>query len=141
VSYDDSYSTCARTYASLRIFSLSIAPDEISATLGVAATSVQHKGPVANAQGQSGMRPHGWVLSSDGRVVSKDARRHLDWVLDQLAGRRDLLASLASRGARADVVCTWFSASVHAGPTLSPQQCRKLAELELECWFDFYPKP
>jgi hypothetical protein len=137
MNYDDDYATCARTYAALRIFSVHISPAEITEALGVTPTAQQHRGPVENAQGQVvGMRPTAWFLSSEGQVVSKDARRHLDFVLDKLSGRALSLARLVERGARADIVCLWVAATVQAGPTLSPPQCKKLGELGIDCWFD-----
>ena len=84
------------------------------------------------------MRHDAWFLSSKLSVDSKNVRRHLDWVLDQLGGRRVALRDLAERGAKLDVNCYWVSASGHGGPMLSPPQLTKLADLEIELQFDVY---
>jgi hypothetical protein len=81
---------------------------------------------------------NGWFLTSKFAVVSRDTRRHLDWLLDHLAGREDALKLLQSEGCRMDICCFWASASGHGGPTLSPHQLKRLAALDLEIWFDVY---
>jgi hypothetical protein len=131
--YDDDYATCSKTYATLRVYVVD--PDEVTERLGLAPTSVQRKGDLMT----SGQRwpLNGWFLTSRGAVDSKDSRRHLDWLLDQLLSRRESLASLISDGARADIFCFWLSIG-HGGPTVSPEQARKLNDLELDLGFDVY---
>ena len=36
------------------------------------------------------------------------------------------------------ISCFWGSRCGHGGPTLSARQTRRLADLELELWFDVY---
>lgn len=133
VSYDDSYDTCLETYATLRLYN--VAPDEVSRELGIRATRSQQLGA---PRGHGTVRLHGWFLSSRGAVQSKDVRRHLDWLLDQLVPRRDVIRALIARGASADISCYWLSANGHGGPTISPSQSRRLGELGIDLWFDFY---
>ena len=78
--YNDDYKTCSTTYATLRIIGLS--PDEVTLRLGVSPTDSFARGDVRHA---ARMRHDGWFLSSKEAVDSKDVRRHLDWILDQLA--------------------------------------------------------
>lgn len=137
-TYADDYSTCSSTFATLRIYSQTVAPDEVTAALGVQPTRTllageQRGGKVSNL--------HGWFLSSEGRVQSRDLRRHLDWVLDQLATgpnpTQQVMARIPGR-VWADISCLWVSAVGHGGPTLSPKQMQRMARLGLECWFDVY---
>jgi hypothetical protein len=141
--YIDDYATCERTYVTLRVYSDTIPPEEISSSLGLTPTSTQHKGRVRNPHGRRPIvqKLHGWFLSSEGRVESRDVRRHLDWLLDQISGAADELTRLTNSvtgGTRADISCAWFSAFGHGGPTLSPSQMERMGTLGIDCWFDLY---
>lgn len=128
--YDDDYSTCKATYATLRIYG--VPPDDVTETLGLQPSETQR------ATTDRVVRPNGWFLSSKERISSRDVRQHLDWLLDCLLPKADALARLRGIGATADISSYWLSASGHGGPTISPQQAEKLATLGLDCWFDVY---
>src|SRR5437762_13576226 len=87
--YDDDYPTCARTYASLRIYHEDLDPDSITRILSVEPTQAQVKGRLCTSPSGRTFTPEigGWFLSTKGVVGSKDVRRHLDWLLAKLAGR------------------------------------------------------
>jgi hypothetical protein len=71
-------------------------------------------------------------------VNSKDTRRHVDWILDQLLPKRDeILSLLQEPGCRMDIFCYWLSKG-SGGPILSPFQMAKLVQLDLEIGFDVY---
>jgi hypothetical protein len=139
-AYDDDYPTCARTYATLRIYHKDLDPESITLNLGIQPTRVQVKGrPVTDSIGMTFNPPiGGWFLSSKGQVASKDVRRHLDWLLAKLEGRDDALRSLREGGHRIDVTCYWLSAEGHGGPILSPAIMRRFGELEIQVSFDVY---
>jgi hypothetical protein len=131
--YSDDYSTCSSTFATLRVYSQTVSAAEITDALGVQPTRT------LRPEGKSNL--HGWFLSSEGRVESRDLRRHLDWVLDQLATGPNPTTQVSARipgRVWADVSCLWISAVGHGGPTLSPKQMQRMARLGLECWFDVY---
>jgi len=129
--YDDGYATCARTYATLRLYPGTITPAEATARLRIDPTESQ----LTTCTG----RPlHGWFLSTEGVLESKDVRRHIDWLLDRIEPSAAELQALVREGARADIFCYWLSAQGHGGPTLSPGQMHRLARLQLECGFDVY---
>ncbi len=131
--YSDDYSTCSSTFATLRIYSQTVRADEITDALGVQPTRTLSPGEKSKL--------HGWFLSSEGRVQSRDLRRHLDWVLDQLAAGNNPTQQLTLRipgKVVADISCLWISAVGHGGPTLSPKQMLRMARQGLECWFDIY---
>ena len=140
MDYNDSYPTCELTHATLRVYSDTMSPEEMATALRVTPTSMQRKGDIRNPNGRRPvtLKLNALFLGSEGLVESLDARRHIDWVLDQLEGRAAELAALIAMGARADLSCFWISASGHGGPTLSPQQCKRIAELGVDCWFDVY---
>jgi hypothetical protein len=131
--YDDDYATCRKTYATFRVFGVD--PDEVSECLGRAPNKVQRKGALGASRQRYAL--DGWFLTSNGRVDSKDSRRHLDWLLDQLLPAKDALARLTLEGARVDIFCFWLSVG-QGGPTVSPEQARKLNELGLDLGFDVY---
>ncbi|MCA9622299.1 MAG: DUF4279 domain-containing protein [Myxococcales bacterium] len=165
--YDDEYPSCRRTYATFRLFSSTATPEEIGRALLCEPTDTHHRGdrvssrsnPRANASSTSeargrgttrrrepegrptryAVRPtHGWFLSTEAALASKDTRRHLDWLLDRLEPRAAELAELLANGAEADIFCFWASARGQGGPTLSPPQMRRLASLQLSCSYDCY---
>ncbi len=140
MKYDDQYSTCDSTYATLRIFHESLVPDDINDLLGVSATSSQQRGdPISSKRPEKGERKvGGWFLESEGKVDSKDSRRHIDWLLDQVEGKGTVLEELRIKGYKIDISCYWDSASGHGGPTVSPAQSKQLADLGIELWFDVY---
>ena len=80
----------------------------------------------------------GWFLTSEGHVNSKDSRDHIDWILNNLVGKDDAIAEIHQRGWDVCLSFYWASLSWHGGPTLSPPQMRRLADLNLEIWFDCY---
>lgn len=137
---DDGYPTCAKTHAGLRIYHDELDPGSVMSTLGVQPTRTQVKGQACTGASGRTLTPEvgGWFLSTEGRVDSKDVRRHLGWLSVKLAGRDDALRSLRASGHRMDVFCYWLSAEGHGGPMLSPAIMRRFGELDLGIGFDFY---
>lgn len=124
-----------RNTRTLRVYHPDLDPDALSAKLGLSPTDAQKKG-----QARHGVpaKMGGWFLSSAAIVHSRDCRRHIDWLLEQLSGKERILKQLRSEGYRMDISCFWASAYGHGGPVLSPQSMQKLAQLELEIGFDVY---
>lgn len=138
--YDDDYPTCARTYCSLSIHHDERDPEPITALLGLQPTRTQTKGRTVTRPGGKVFTPPVslWTVSTKGVVDSRDFRRHLDWLLDRLVGKDDALAVLRSDGHRAVVWCYWATAEGHGGPMVPAAMMRRLGQLEIELWFDFY---
>lgn len=133
--YSDDYETCKSTYATWRLYPAALDPDEVTERLGISPSEVQREG---DRRRSTSIKLNGWFLCSRGQVVSRDARRHIDWILDQIEPVAAELDKLRSLGARADISCFWLSAYGHGGPTISPHQSGRLAALNLDCWFDVY---
>jgi hypothetical protein len=139
--YDDDYGTCKGTYASLLIYPVRTDPEAITGRLGIEPSYWQRKGdPMSDGR----RRPPEvaeidlWSLSTRGRLESRDSRRHVDWLLDQVDGKAMVLRALQEEGARMGVSCYWLSRSGQGGPTISPGQMRRLGALNIELWFDVY---
>src|SRR5688572_9839067 len=86
--YDDSYSTCVETYSTLRIFSDTISPDEITKLLQIQPTDRFQKGD-SHSQGKLKRKTNGWFYSTEKLSPSKDTRRHMDLILNALDGREE----------------------------------------------------
>lgn len=137
--YNDAYPTCERTYAELRVYPGDLDPVAITSKLGVEPTSSRTVGTThEDSEGTEVTVPtSSWFLSSEGHVDSLDLRRHLDWLLDQLAASGDAVRELA-QSTETDIAvwCTWRSAGGQGGPTLSPRQLMRIARLGIECRFE-----
>ncbi len=130
------YESCEKTYATLRIYSGDIDPDEVTVKLGVAPTEAQHQGELRSC-GRF-VRVNAWFLSSRDQVTSTNLNDHLDWLLNQVLPKAAVLRELQGAGIKSDVACYWQSLTGNGGPTLFPSQMEKLATLKLDCWFDVY---
>lgn len=135
--HDDYYATCEATYATLRIYASDLDPGEVTKLLDIVPTSMQKKGDLLGARNRV-CKLNGWFLSSESNVDSRDSRRHIDWILDQIAGKSSVFEILRKSSCRTDVSCYWLSMSGHGGPALSPSQMKPLAEHGLDFWYDVY---
>lgn len=131
------HATCQATHATLRIYPESLDPVDVTARLGIEPTRCQRRGEPLKPGGRPA-KLHGWVLSSEGVVDSRDVRQHLDWLLSALVPRAEALLALQAEGCRMDVSCFWVSASGHGGPTVRPDQMGALARLKLQLGFDVH---
>jgi hypothetical protein len=81
---DDDYRTCAETYATLRVYSDDVDPDEITSIIGVEPTSYFRKGEARTKRLDVKNRHHkmnGWFYRTREASSSRDCRRHLDLLL------------------------------------------------------------
>jgi len=133
--YNDEYEACERTNASLRIINDNLDPEAISRQLGIQPTWAWRKGELRGAR-KIPSRVGIWGLSTE-FMQSRDIRRHLDWLIEQLVGKEEYLKQLQKQGYRMDVFCYWVS-NGQGGPTVSPKNMRGLANLGIELGFDFW---
>ena len=133
--YNDEYGTCERTYASLRIMHDDLDPETVTRQLGIQPTWAWRKGEL-RAKAKVIARIGIWGLNTE-FIQSRDVRRHIDWLIDQVAAKKAYLQQLQAQGYRIDVFCFWLS-NGQGGPTISPKNMRGLAELGIELGFDFW---
>ncbi len=131
--YNDDYPTCAVTHVTLRVSCDDLDPDAVSHLLDVEPSTVNRLG---DTQPSGAIFPPAWFLKSEGRVTSRDSRRHLDWLLDSMS--ESGLSALTEQGTHVTVSCYWVSKSGHGGPTLSQYQIERLGRLGLPISFDIY---
>lgn len=135
MKYDHKYRSCTRTYSTLRIYPKAGHPNEITKRLGIKPSSTS----VAGERKILG-KPcvNGWFLCTRGKIKSKDSRRHIDWILDKIEPVIEEILALKKEGAFFDIMCFWGSATGNGGPTISPEQMRRLVNLDLDVWWDVY---
>jgi hypothetical protein len=135
--YDDSYATCSRTHATLCIYLPDQSnPNEITEKLGVQPSKTQVKGEVRNDRVRNW--PTAWFLESKGKVISKEVRRHIDWLLEELEGKSEVIRELKTDGSEIHLSCFWGSALGHGGPMLDAEILKKIASLNIGITFDIY---
>ncbi len=136
VVYEDDDTACLRTFATLRIYPGDIAPSAITAALGVEPTRVWNKGSAETAVPRT---QNGWFLSSRGQLQSLDTKRHVDFIITQLAGADDYIQSLLAAGAQIDLMCLWYGAGKsEGGPSLLPAQMQVLGSLGISIAWNVY---
>lgn len=80
-----------------------------------------------------------WTISSDKIINSKDARDHIDYVLDIIYPQKEHILKLQEDFIMS-MKCVWFAKGISGGPAVWPEQMSRLSELNLELGFSFYPE-
>ena len=127
--------TCLETYATLRIFSESMAPNEIGNLLGVDATRSVPADPTSQIVRRR--VTNFWAWSSEDAVSAVDNLQHIAAIISVLEGRADKLDRLRARGCQIDISCYWVSTG-QGGPQLDSATLKSLAALDLPIWWDVY---
>ena len=139
--YDDDHASCKETFATFRLFKDDLRPQDVSRMLGLEPSRAHKKGEPQypkNPKSPAVFRSGGWLLTTEGRVESRDVRRHVDWLLERLEAKRETILRLPLDGYALDVFCFWCSASGQGGPQLDVMQMRRLADLGIPIRFDIY---
>jgi hypothetical protein len=137
---DSGYESCESTHVELLVYLDKEEASYVTKVLDIEPSKSQTTGElVVNSRGSERTAKNTyWSLSSEGKVLSKDLRHHLNWLLEQLMSRQFQLSRLQNDDAVTMTVnCVWWSKG-SGGPTLWPEQMKKLSALNLECTFDFY---
>jgi hypothetical protein len=135
---DDDYETCEKTNVTLAIYHID--PDVVTSKLCLKPNTIQKIGvPRTMPSGVVRIgKMNSWLFSSENELVSKDLRRHLDWILDKIEPISTQLIELQQiPKTRMALRCVWWSAYGEGGPTLWPEQMGRIAKLNLECTFSF----
>ncbi len=127
--------TCLETYATLRIFSKSLHPDEISSILGVQATAPCPKQP--DSKYRTRREYHYWCWSSSTTLESLNGLEHVRAITSVLEGKEQQLQRLREAGCEIDICCFRVSTG-QGGPFLDVPALAALAHLGLEIWWDVY---
>lgn len=136
-TYHDDYGTCKETSTCFRIMHPDLDLAAISQQLDLVPAWTRQKGQIYGKR----KTPHRisiWALDTDCIITSRDTRRHLDWLLDQLEPKRDVLTQFRERGYEMDLYCMWCGLGGTGGPMLSPYQMTRMAALQLTIGFEFW---
>lgn len=144
--YSDSYGTCNETYASLIISRGADPPQVVTEQLCLQPTTMRELGQAGRWRngewlGQASeliSRFHIWKLETKGIVESRDSLRHIDYLLEILDGKEDVLVSLARDGWKIEICVFWDSKWGHGGPIITPITMSRLAQLGIALWYDVY---
>ena len=98
--------TCIlETFATLRIFSDSMHPDEIGKELGIEATGGYERNSEALARPKR--ETNYWSWSTDRRVDPTDNLSHIKRIVEKFSGKVTVLENLRSSGCKTDI-CSYL---------------------------------
>lgn len=127
--------SCLETFATLRIFSDTIRPEDVARTLGVEPTRAYPRD--SQSKYKHRRESHCWSWSSERHVQSQDGLAHIRRLTSLFRGKLEQFDQLRSAGCVMDICCYWVS-SGQGGPLLDLQTLRDLADLKLEIYWDVY---
>lgn len=133
--FDHNFSSCSRTYATLCIYSEKVTADSVSHELDIVPNRTVQKGQKLRL---STAERHGWFLGSQHQIDSKDLAAHIQWFVDQLSTKRDVLSGFYNNGCEIRIMCFWESATGNGGPILDHQLLKDLGEMSVDLHFDIW---
>jgi hypothetical protein len=126
---------CLETFATLRIFSESVSPEEIGRILGILGTKTRPRNPESRYRHQR--ESHYWAWCSAENLNSTDGLEHVRSVIERVSDKNLQLQQLRALGCELDVCCYWVSDG-QGGPMLDVNSLFNLSRLGLEIWWDIY---
>jgi len=124
----------------LRIYSGPIPPNQVSAILGVDATSAVGIEPSSEPLGAKTFRLgklNGWFLASEEHVENRNPRDHIDWFVARVGSIQPKLAEfLKLPDVRAEISITIWKKD-GGDLLLNPSDISVLSALGLRVWFSF----
>ncbi|MGY8818966.1 MAG: DUF4279 domain-containing protein [Pseudomonadales bacterium] len=137
--YDDDYRTCTSTYATLRVTSDTLSPEEISGILKQNPTRTIQNGELRSERASLKNRYftyNGWFYCTKELSTSRDCRRHLDIIINNILQDSSATLKLQEQSCNVDIVI--FYSYSQGGPTISPSQMLPLANANIDVWWDLY---
>lgn len=126
---------CLETFGTLRIFSPTIAPEDIGAILGLKPTKMLARDPLARARALRDVNC--WQWCTRGLITSTDPQQHLCAILDFVSPGAVGLGDLQKRDCHTDIFFYWIS-SGQGGPSLEVDTMQELVNLKLPISWDMY---
>jgi hypothetical protein len=112
-------------------------PEEVEAMLGLHATRTHRKGDRRGDRNDAVWRESLWSLESP-QGKDRDLPEHLDWLLDALEPKLDVLRSFSVKY-RVDLFCGFSSGTGQGGFALDHDRLSRIAKLGVPIVFDLYP--
>ncbi|WP_020412740.1 DUF4279 domain-containing protein [Microbulbifer variabilis] len=126
---------CTETYATLRIFSDEMHPDDIEKHIGIKSTDSVPRD--LNSKYKSRREFNFWSRTTENDLNSTDNVEHLEFLLSLLKGKESRLSFLQDSGCMTDIFCRWDSTG-QGGPSLSVAMMNELVKLGLSVSWDMY---
>jgi hypothetical protein len=126
--------------ASLRVFSATLAVEDIVAALGEPTTSHRRGDPVSPRRDPDGRKrdQSGWLLQSSGYKTGQPLEDQIEELAVFAEHHVDAIDRLRS-DCDADLYCGAFAAdTINCGVTLTPALMARLAALDLPVYIDIY---
>ena len=128
---------CEETYASFRIASESLVPEEVTRATGITPRFAVQKGdrPKVGAPYRTGI----WIVGTKDESRSTNLEAHIVLLLDRLEPVADAIREIQERfGARMDFFCYYLQKRGHGGPGFSPSTLGRIAALDAKLDLDIY---
>lgn len=126
---------CTKTYATLRIRSAAVQPEEISEILGLAATHERVRNPSSKYNHER--KFHFWMFTTELESDSTDSEDHILIIVDLLLERKAAVEKLRCMSCELYITNMW-TGNGQGGPSLDVPLLGKLYELRLPIWWDNY---
>ncbi len=126
---------CTSTYATLRIFSKSIPPYEISKMLGLEPTKLREI--KTDSKYKHERETNAWLFTTKQKLISNKNHKHIEYLLKMLANKEFLLKSLRDVGCETDIFCYW-EGNEQGGPSMSLDIMKRLVDMGLPVTWDNY---
>ncbi|WP_020411266.1 DUF4279 domain-containing protein [Microbulbifer variabilis] len=126
---------CTETFATLRIFSEVMHPDDIGSALGISSTDSIPRDP--NSKYKSRREQNFWSRTTKEDIDSTNNVEHLEFVVSLVSDKDTILSSLREKGCLTDIFCYWDSTG-QGGPILSVEMMKELVRLGLGVSWDIY---
>jgi hypothetical protein len=128
------------THATLRISGDDLNPDAVAKDMGVMADEAHRKGDITGTRTRVVKKTGYWaVTSSEHMDEFVDVNVHLQWIVDLVSPRKNVIAAYRSRGWEVDLWLGIHTSAGHGGPTVRAEVIRALGGLELDLNLDLYP--
>lgn len=129
---------------SFSVSALNLNPAELTKTIGIQPVSAVKRGDERRNYVGNIISPHEegyWMLSSEGKVVSKDVNEHFSFLLKILLPHQNTIVRLVKKlNGETDFDVLWKSSYLHAGtgPLLSFETVEGVSQLSAGIGFDIY---
>ncbi len=124
------------TRAKLLVYTGDMLPDKVTKLLHIEPSELLRKGEsVTNRIGRTRIHKlNAWFLCSEPKINSLDLKDHLNYILETIYPAKEQLFLLQKdKQIKMRISCVWYSKGDTSGINLSPDQMKKMSELNLEC--------
>ncbi|WP_350433171.1 DUF4279 domain-containing protein [Shewanella sp. H8] len=126
---------CTLTYATLRIFSSEVSPEQITELIGFNPTKVKSINPDSKYKHEREL--NSWAYSTKNLSNSTDNVEHLEIIINKLQGKSEVMNNFDQLNCSTDIFCFWDS-NGQGGPSMKVDLMSRLVALNLSISWDMY---